>query len=72
MYILGDCFISAMKFSDAVKQNNQDFMEFATQFFVLPLLIMWAVTKTLVVCCIEVIILPTYTGIVINHYKDPY
>ncbi len=38
MYILGDYFISAMNFSDAVKQNNQDFMEW-------PLLIMWAVTK---------------------------
>ena len=33
----------------------------------------WAVTKTLVNCCIEGIIkLPRFMGIVISHYKDPY
>ena len=32
----------------------------------------WAVTKTLVNCCIGGIILPSYMGIVISHYKDPY
>ena len=31
----------------------------------------WAVTKTLVNCCIEGMILPSYMGIVISHYKDP-
>ncbi len=31
-----------------------------------------AVFKTLVVCCIEGIILPSYMGIVISHYKNPY
>ncbi len=28
--------------------------------------------KTLVVCCIEGIILSSYMGILINYYKDPY
>ena len=29
-------------------------------------------TKTLVSCGIEGIILPSYTGIITSHYKDPY
>ena len=32
----------------------------------------WAVTKTLVICCILVIILPSYIGNITNHYKDPH
>ena len=32
----------------------------------------WAATKTLVIRCIEGIILPSYMGIVISHYKNPY
>ena len=32
----------------------------------------WAVTKTLAVCSIEGVILPSYIGIIISHYKDPY
>ncbi len=32
----------------------------------------WAVTKTLVIGCIEGIMLPSYIGIVIRHYEDPY
>ena len=31
-----------------------------------------AVTKTLVICCIEGIIQPSHMGIVIGHYKNPY
>ena len=36
------------------------------------LLSKWAVTKTLVNCCIEGTILPSYMGIVISHSKDPF
>ena len=28
--------------------------------------------KTLVICYIDGIILPSYMGIILNHYKDPY
>ena len=31
-----------------------------------------AVTKTLVICCIEGIIQPSHMGIVIGHFKNPY
>ena len=31
----------------------------------------WAMSKTLVICCIEGIILPRYIGIGINNCKDP-
>ena len=29
-------------------------------------------TKTVVICCIYGIILPSYMGVIISHYKDPY
>ena len=29
-------------------------------------------TKTLAICCMKGIILPSCIGIIINHYKDPY
>lgn len=32
----------------------------------------WAVSKTLVICCIWEIPIPSYTGIIIRQYKDPY
>lgn len=31
----------------------------------------WAVSKTLVICCIWKILIPSYMGIMIRHYKDP-
>ena len=29
-------------------------------------------TKTLAICCMKGILLPSYIGIIISHYKDPY
>ena len=34
--------------------------------------VIWAMKKNLVVEGILGIILPSYIGIIINHYKDPY